>query len=335
MNSGLQHAVEIIQAVCRLAGPASLLDDIRADLKDAGIIHAVRNHDTPVIFDWILSGLSFQGISNAVAAGYMERHGRATWADIHRNFGQPPSCPKLASYWQFCDCRYHKGSGTCAEPDHLPACPLPKHRLRNGRLNQTAYSLFLFVRDIADGDLVAWLDRRLREADEPTGPDRLRRMREAVLGPLRHVYGASDKVLGMTLSTLLLGTGRPRKGWQEVGGSMIVVDSLVHNFLHRTGILSRLDADHAYGPGCYRSLGCDSILRGVAGYIDARKFNREFPATFPRFVQLAIWRYCAQAVFNVCNGNRIDDRLGCTNRYCRIYGSCDRLALHARQPQPA
>jgi hypothetical protein len=30
--------------------------------------------------------------------------------------------------------------------------PLP--RLRNGRLNETAYSFFLFVRDIANGDIV-------------------------------------------------------------------------------------------------------------------------------------------------------------------------------------
>jgi hypothetical protein len=35
---------------------------------------------------------------------------------------------------------------------------------------------------------------------------------------------------------------------------MIAVDTLVHNFLHRTGILHRLDASHAYGPACYH--GC-------------------------------------------------------------------------------
>jgi hypothetical protein len=42
-----------------------------------------------------------------------------------------------------------------AEPDHFPACPLPTHDLRNGRLNQAAYSLFLFMRDVANGDLSA------------------------------------------------------------------------------------------------------------------------------------------------------------------------------------
>ena len=33
---------------------------------------------------------------------------------------------------------------------------------------------------------------------------------------------------------------------------MIAVDTLVHNFLHRTGILRRFRADHAYGLACYQ-----------------------------------------------------------------------------------
>ena len=66
---------------------------------------------------------------------------------------EQPSCPKLNCYWQFNDCGYRKLAWTCNEPNHLPACPLPLYPLRNGRLNQTAYSLFLFIRDLAGGDL--------------------------------------------------------------------------------------------------------------------------------------------------------------------------------------
>ena len=75
---------------------------------------------------------------------------------------------------------------------------------------------------------------------------------------------------------------------------MIAIDTLVHNFLHRTGILHRFGADHAYGSGCYRRGGCAEIIEAVAERIDARAFNPAFPAVFPRFVQHAIWRYCAQ-----------------------------------------
>jgi hypothetical protein len=31
---------------------------------------------------------------------------------------------------------------------------------------------------------------------------------------------------------------------------MIAIDTLVHNWLHRTGILHRFEADHAYGMAC-------------------------------------------------------------------------------------
>jgi hypothetical protein len=324
------YAVNLIYTICCLAGPTSFLDGIRADLRHTGVLEAIRRHDTGAIFDWLIAMLSYQGVSDTVARGYMDEHGQATWAAIERGLSTAPPCPKLESYWQFYDCRYHKGSGTCAEPDHMPACPLPTYDLRNGRLNQTAYSLFLFTRDLAAGDLVSWIDKRLAEAGSEAAPDRLARMRNALLQPLRHVYGVSDKVWSMALSTLLMGAGGTRKRWVDVGGSMVAVDTLVHNFLHRTGILRRLNANHPYGPGCYGPNGCAQIIGLAADCIDARQFNPEFPRAFPRFVQSAIWRYCAQTQFNVCNGNQIDDPYSCTNEYCRIFSRCDRIALKAR-----
>jgi hypothetical protein len=168
-----------------------------------------------------------------------------TWAEIERAVASRPTCPKLQSYWQFNGCRYHKGSGTCAEPDHIVQCPLPTHALRNGRLNQTAYSLYLFVRDIADNDLVSWIKAQLDAAAAPGDPDRLGRMREAVLDPLRQVYGVSDKVLSMALSTLLMAAPKSMRLWAELGASMIAIDTLVHNFLVRTGVLRRGPDDAA------------------------------------------------------------------------------------------
>ncbi len=116
---------------------------------------------------------------------------------------------------------------------------------------------------------------------------------------------------------------------------MIAVDTLVHNFLHRTGILARLNAAHSYGPSCYRPAGCAEIIERLAGAIDGREFNPEFPTTFPRFVQSSIWRHCAQEAFDVCNGNRIDDTQSCNNEYCRLFRLCDRIPLNARRPKAA
>jgi hypothetical protein len=321
----------VVHSVCCLSGSASLIDDIRADLRAEGIPTAIRRHDTATLFDWLISALSYQGISDQVAADYMERHGRAQWHDIHVKVAAGPTCPKLKSYWHFHDCRYDKISRTCSEPDHIDACPLPSHQLRNGRLNQMAYSFFLFVRDIADGDLVGWIDRQFQGADGQSSPTRLAQLRQALIGPLREVYGVSDKVLTMSLSCILLTAPKRLHLWQEVGASMIAIDTLVHNFLVRTGILARFEANHSYGAACYQAGGCADIMEGVAQRIDARQFNPGFPQLLPRFVQHAIWRYCAQSGLDVCNGNRIDDRQSCTNVYCQIRSHCDRIVLNNTQ----
>jgi hypothetical protein len=197
-----------------------------------------------------------------------------------------------------------------------------------------AYSLFLFMRDVAENDFVGWIDSQLAAANSQS-PDRLAGLREAIIRPLRNVYGVADKVLAMALSSLLLGAGKERPLWVEVGATFVAVDTLVHNFLHRTGILPRFCADHPYGDRCYQPGGCASILHLLAANIDARQFNPAFPKTFPRFVQSAIWRYCAENGLDICNGNRIDDDARCDNVYCRLFQRCDRIALHSERKKTA
>jgi hypothetical protein len=319
----VDHAVRVIHQVCCFAGSFDLLDEFY----DRSLCAAVDRHDSAALFDRLIHDFSFQGISDEIAINYMRRHGQATWHSVRKNLAKRPTCPKLKSYWHFHACRYEKTNGACAEPEHIAACPLPTHRLRNGHLNQIADSLYLFIRDVADGDLVGWIDQRLDQANESDAPDPLSQARAALIDPLRNVYGVSDKVLAMALSGILIGAADVRPKWLQVGVHLIAVDTLVHNFQHRTGILARLKAAHAYGPGCYRPSGCAHIIRLVAQQIDARAFNPTYPAIFPRFVQLAIWRYCSQQGLDICNGNRVDDRHRCQNRHCRLYGICDRIRL--------
>src|ERR1019366_3955221 len=186
-SDGYAYAHRIIHIVCCLAGSASFVDDARDNLVSEGVLGAIEAHNTPVLFDWMVCAFSFQGIADAIAADYMDKHGAVTWDAIAAALDAGPACPKLQSYWQFHDCGYRKGSGTCNAPELLSACPLPKHPLRNGRLNQTAYSLFLFIRDIADGNLVAWIDAQLAAADDQADPDSITSMIEHLVGPLRQV----------------------------------------------------------------------------------------------------------------------------------------------------
>jgi hypothetical protein len=139
----MRHARSIVRKVCDLAGPVTCIDDLRHGAIETGLVAAVEDHDTAAIFDWLMREVSHQGISDAVADGYMDRHGNVTWANIAASLATNPGCDKLQGYWAFTGCQYHKGAQTCAEPDQFGDCPLPRHPLRNGRLNQTAYSLFL------------------------------------------------------------------------------------------------------------------------------------------------------------------------------------------------
>jgi hypothetical protein len=330
-DPALTHATRLILKVCHLAGTPAFIDEAGLGPDGKDLRKAIRSRNTAALFDHLVAALSYQGISDEVAKNFIDRHGLASWQVIETDLRRRPSCAKLRSYWHFYDCRYNKSRFTCAEPDHLAECPLPRSWLRNGRLNQTAYSLYLFVRDVADGDLVGWIDHRLQAADEAPGPDRLARMRAALTDPLREVCGVSDKVLTMALSQLLLGAPRARWHWREVGGSMIAVDTLVHNFLHRTGILHRFVAQHSYGPACYRPSGCAEIIEAAASEIDASQFDHRFPKAFPRFVQYAIWRYCSQQGLDICNGNQIDDRKPCENVKCAPHPRCDRITLNAHK----
>jgi hypothetical protein len=326
-----KRSLKLIERVCGLAGSLTFLDDIRAELKKAGIQNAVAKYDTPTIFDWLLEAFSYQGISDQVARNYMRQHGSASWSGITASLKGSPPCPLLQSHWHFDGCRYDKNSFTCSQPERIERCPLPRRRLRNGRLNQTAYSFYLFVRDIAGGNLVDWIDRRLEpeSSDLDLLPSNLQdNPIERLLGPLRNVYGVSDKILAMTLSGLLLAASEGRPRWFEAGKAMIAIDTLVHNFLHRTGIPDDCGASHGYGVGCYGVGGCAEIIRAAASQIDASIFNTQYPTTFPRFVQHAIWRFCAADGLNICNGNRIDDTKRCEFNYCQLFSNCSRKQLY-------
>ncbi|MDX7950500.1 hypothetical protein P7D22_04825 [Lichenihabitans sp. Uapishka_5] len=193
------------------------------------------------------------------------------------------------------------------------------------RLNQAAYALFLFVRDICGGDLVGWLDDRLARAASISGPRRGPDLRHAVLASLTNVFGISAKVLSLALSDMLLGGDPGRPLWVETGASMVVVDTLVHNWLHRTGCLHDLAAEHAYGRGCYAPGGCAEVI-AAAERIDARRFCPGGPTVFPRLLQRAVWVFCAAEGHDACNGNRIDDAQPCAQGECPV-SACRRVPL--------
>src|ERR1035437_7675752 len=81
-SDGYAYAHRIIHTVCCLAGAASFVDDAHDNLVNEGVLSAIEGHNTPVLFNWMIRAFSFQGIADAVAADYMDKHGALTWAAI-------------------------------------------------------------------------------------------------------------------------------------------------------------------------------------------------------------------------------------------------------------
>jgi hypothetical protein len=329
----MRKALEQLTVVARpalLAAPKSFLSYIRATAAANGLQKAVALRDSRPIFEALISAIQYQGVSDAAADAFTRKNGKVSWNQISHGLRQLHSCSLVGSYWDFSECRYLRSAQTCSYPRLMPGCVVANLPLRKGILNQAAVSLFLFIRDVCSGDLVRWTDERLEAADRQGSIiTRAAAMRAAVLEPLKNIPGVADKVLGMALADLLLGSDPLRQRWVMTGSSMIAIDTLVHNFLHRTGVLRRAGAEHPYGPRCYMPNGCAEIIAAFAQTIDARQFNLEFPAYFPRFLQHAIWRFCATSVMNVCNGSQINDSQRCVSSHCPNYGFCDRLPFRS------
>lgn len=220
---------------------------------------------------------------------------------------------------QYRGCRYRKQSATCANPAALGDCPVPKLPLRKGLLNEQAVSLYFFIADLCNCDVVAFIEQQLAAGVSALDP--IAHQRELLISAFGSLVGVSRKLANMMLATLLLSAGPERPTWHAVGQSMIVIDSLVHNFLHRTGILGEYRCAHRYGPRCYGSSGCEQVVRDIASRLnDPVEYS-------PRAVQHAIWRFCAGGELAVCNGNNIDDSKRCRLTRCDLRPSCRRVAL--------
>ena len=152
-------------------------------------------------------------------------------------------------------------------------------------------------------------------------------LRAPLIEPLRNVVGVGDK--GDDFRRVAAW----RRSWpRTVGEDRRFEDRLRdfgHNFLHRAGILGRRPAP-LYGQRCYQTDGCSDVIDGLAYQIDARDFNPTSRPILAALASMRFWQFCAAWSRNICNGNRIDDRLRCDWSFCPAYRDCDRVIL--REP---
>jgi hypothetical protein len=315
-----EKAYGIVDELCRRC-EMDIVAEAEREMFDQGLGRAVERHDSKALFNWIMYPASYQGVSDRIAESFHEQYGNVTYLQISRALNTKPRCGKLAGFEEFQGCGFVKGNETCNNPVMYSRCPLPRHPLRNGRLNIMAYSLYFFIRDVCDNDLVSFIDQ-IANQDKPAR-DRL----DELVRDLSRIYGMQGKIIHMVFSSFLLGLGPIKPAWKELGYVAIAIDTLVHNFLHRTGLLLFYGMEHKFS-SCYGPRGCRAVLEDLASKIDCSRFSDNNPAYFPRFVQLAVWLFCSEGGENICNGRMIDDNAPCENSDCPLYDLCDRIPLY-------
>jgi len=271
--------MHVLRAIVAASSSFLAEPNLHLSFEREGLVRAVETHDTARLYEWLLGVLSFQGISDTAALSFMSEHGLPGWEQIAA-FLETAACPKLVTHWNFSNCGFVRSHGSCNTPGHYGRCPVPALPLRNGSLNRMAFSLFLFLRDVCEGDLVGWIDRRLASVSHRGSDEYAHRLGQALIQPMRGIHGASDKVLNMALSDFLIAVDPARELWRLAGSHMVAIDSLVHNLLHRTGTLAERGAEHAYGPTCYRPGKCADIVRQLHTSLTPANWTRRFQRCF-------------------------------------------------------
>lgn len=184
--------------------------------------------------------------------------------------------------------------------------------MKRGNLNQMVFSLFLFLRDVGYNDFYNFIRREFQEKDQKKVGDQ----DKAFLAQFGQVYHVGPKLIDMGFSHLFF-TRIPGWDYQEIGAEMVANDTLVDNFLARTGTLDEYKRPHKYGLACHTQKGFVGVIEEIAQEIDCRKYNPNYPAYFLRLVQLYIRAYCSMNGENICNGNKCKE--GRPNRDCELY----------------
>ena len=255
------------------------------------MIHGEPQHKSIKLYEYLLGCFLFAGdVDQSNYSCYAKQRVKPT---VNRVKGalQAAQCPKLATFEAFTGCGYQKTKPSCRKPAFLSSCPLPAFDLKLGSLNQMAFSLYFFLRYVAGGDFYTLATQHFGQGQLTDGE--ISNRLQGFIEKVTTIANVGPKLAYMALSGLFL---TRYHGWdyRRVGLHMIAVDSLVHNFLHRTGIPGFYQLDHAYEPRCHTEKGCLGVIQDLAVF---RRFD--FKVRFDYLKQEQTWLLFKAVVDNM------------------------------------
>jgi hypothetical protein len=330
-KASIEIVKEVIRAQQKLFDDGNFTDSPETQAIVHQMIHGRPQHKSIRLYQYLAEAFLLAGGGDQSNLAYYSKQQRKPTFNRIRQALTTAQCPKLSGFDAFKGCGYRKTGHQCNEPAFLGTCPVPAFDMKRGPLNQMAFSLYFFLRDVAQRDFYAYVTEHFRQGELAAGAvnDRL----QSFVGKVTAIANVGPKLAHMALSGLFL-TRYPDWDYREVGLRMVAIDSLVHNFLHRTGILANYQSEHVYGPRCYSQTGCFGVIQDLAHHIDCREFDPSLPAHFPRFIQHHIWAYGAKDGENICNLNKC--KPGQPNPACILHQQrlCTELPPQNRPRQP-
>jgi hypothetical protein len=235
----LNHSVEIVNQIIiahqKLFVDIYLTNSPEVEAIIHQMIYGKPHHKSIDLYQYLVEAFLLSGSGDLSSQGYYAKQKHQPTFNRVKQAVNAAHCPKLATFETFTGCGYRKNN-KCNEPAFLSTCPLPTFDMKRGALNQMAFSLYLFLRDVAGRDFYTFTKDHFGQCQSADGT--INELLESFIGKVTTIANVGPKLAHMSLSCLFL-TTYPGWDYRVVGERMIAVDSLVHTFLHRTGILDR------------------------------------------------------------------------------------------------
>ena len=152
-------------------------------------------------------------------------------------------------------------------------------------------------------------------------------MRAALIDPLVNIAGTGPKVVVDDPCATVIGrrstAGEVGHDWSQLhrdrqsGPRLFCIELAFFVALNPSMLMDRVATRQAVARMPSPSF---------AAHIDAREFNAEYPACFPRWVQFSIWWFSAADGWSICNSVQIDDRRPCEQVFCPAFSQCEKIA---------
>jgi hypothetical protein len=155
------HSIEIVKQIIvahqKLFVDIYLTDSPEVEAIVDQMIHAKLHHKSIRLYQYLVEAFILSGGGDQSNQGYYAKQKyKPTFNRVKRAL-KAAHCPKLAGFEAFQGCGYRKTTRKCNDPAFLRSCPLPSFDMKRGALNQMAFSLYFFLRDVAVRDFYTYV----------------------------------------------------------------------------------------------------------------------------------------------------------------------------------